>query len=80
MDLPPSTAQTIPPQIRRRVLEAALRAADDVLADTPFRTLDRLGRLELLDVLGELAYTRYLDECEAEAHEAADSYPPDRIN
>lgn len=79
MNLPESKTQMIPPQIRRRVLEAALRAADDVLADTPFRDLDRLGRLELLDVLGELAWTRYLDECEAKAHEAA-GHLPEPIN
>jgi hypothetical protein len=38
-----------------------------------------LGRLELLDVLGVLAYTRYLDECEREAMEQAPE-PPGRLS
>jgi hypothetical protein len=63
----------IPPEIRYVALEAALRAVREALSNTPF-SLDQAGELELLDVLGHLAYDRYLDDAQNEP------YPPERSN
>jgi hypothetical protein len=69
--------ETIPPEVRKACLEAALEAVRKVLANWPTLPVDELGELQLIDLLGNIAFTRYLDREEEEAHQA-DDLPPAR--